>query len=296
MLLILDSTDTAISTCTPGIIFHSVLRESGPAERIVVDGSAYADRAYLEQAIRAWNPDIILNCVEYGDIDRAEYDRETAYAVNAFLMKDLASICRDRDTFLVHLGSSSVFSGRSGTPGREDDCHDPVNVYGDSKSLGEKFVAECECRSLTVRVPYLYGDGIPMFNHGIGLRNGSREVTLLEGQVLVPTRTADAARGVAALLAGGATGVYHFSATGSVTASEFAARALELAGLTGEGGEKIEIKQVGADEFLAPADRPVYNVLDTKKYEERTGLRPCRWEAALEEYIRNNRESLHFTV
>lgn len=296
MLLILDSTDNAISAYTPGNTFHSLLHESGTVERAFVDRFTYADRAYIEQAISNCNPDVILNCIEYGDIDRAEYERETAYAVNGLMMNTLASLCRDRDILLVTLGSSSVFSGRSGAPGREEDPHDPVNVYGDSKSLGEKLVAESECRSLTVRLPYLYGDGIPIFNHGMGPGNGVPGVTMVEGQVIAPTRTVDAARAVSALMTRGAMGVFHFSAAGTVMAAEFAAKALQLTGLNGEGDEKYVIKQVRDDEILAPADRPLYNVLDTKKYEDCTGLRPCRWEAALEDYIMNNRDSLYFTV
>jgi len=296
MLLILDSTDNSISAYTPGVTFHSILKESGPVERTVLDRLSSADNAHIEKVINDCNPDIVLNCIEYGDIDRAEYDRETAYWVNGFLMKNLASVCRERDALLVSLGSSSVFSGRSGAPGREEDRHDPVNVYGDSKSLGEKLVAESGCRSLTVRLPYLYGDGIPLFNHGIGPGYGQQGLTLLDGQVIAPTRTADAAMAVAALIACRATGVYHFSAGGTVVAADFAAKALELGGRSGGWGEKVDIKQVRDGEFLAPADRPVYNVLDTKKYEDCTGLRPNRWEAALEEYIVNNKDSIHFTV
>lgn len=295
MLLILDSTDNAISTYTTGNVFHSIFNEYGPVERIFLDQGNYNDCAFLENAVSSYNPDIILNCIEYGDIDRAEYDREIAYSVNGFLMKDIASLCRDRNIRLVALGSSFVFSGRSGTPGREDDIHDPINVYGDSKSLGEMLIVESGCRSLTVRLPYLYGDGIPLFNHGIGHGSGAREVTLMEGQVIAPTRTVDAARAVAVLVERGAAGVYHFCAGGSVMAAEFASRVLDLAGRPCEGGEKFAIKQVSDDEILAPADRPMYNVLDTGKYVECTGLRPCMWEAALDDYIMRNRDSLHIT-
>lgn len=292
MLLILDSTSNTISSHTLGISLHAALKESRAVDRAVIDYGVLSDRPSLADIINSYNPDIIVNCIEYNHIDRAEYDRETAYEVNSFALKNLAELCRDRNTLLVNPSTSSVFSGRTGGPVSESDCHDPVNVYGDSKSLGEAFIAESGCRHITFRLPYVYGEEIPLFNQGLVLMDGGGTLVVQSDLVIVPTSVDAAAAALSSLISAGATGTYHFSLEGSAFAAEFTAKAVDLLHRAGRINEKFEIKEVSGDDFLAPADRPLYNVLDTKKYSAFTGLLAPRWEEALEAYIMNNHETL----
>jgi dTDP-4-dehydrorhamnose reductase len=292
MLLILDSTSNSISSHTLGLSLHSAFKESRAVDRTVIEYGILSDRTALAAIISSYNPEIIVNCIEYNYIDRAEYDRETAYEVNSFAVKNLAELCRDRDTLLVNLSTSSVFSGRARVPVSESDCHDPVNVYGDSRSLGDVFIVESGCRHLTFRLPYVYGEGIPLFNQGLALMDGGGTLVVRSDQVIAPTSVDAAAAALSSLISAGATGTYHFSLGGSAYAVKFAVKALDLLYRAGRINEKFEIKEVAGDDFLAPADRPLYNVLDTKKYSAFTGLLAPRWEEALESYIMNNHESL----
>jgi dTDP-4-dehydrorhamnose reductase len=278
-----------------GISLHAALSASCPVERVLVDYGMFSDRSALERIINNYCPGTIINCAEYSDVDRAEYDRETAYAVNSFAVGTIAALCRERDALLVNLSTSSVFSGGAGVPVEENDGHDPVNVFGDSRSLGETFVAESGCRHLTVRLPYVYGGGIPLLNHGLAMMNGQGGLAVHSGQVIAPISAPAASAAVATLIAGGATGTFHVGPGGSVPAADFAGRALDLLHGAGRISEKIKINGIADDDFLAPAVRPLYNVLDTGKYSAFTGLPPSGWEEALDDFIRNNHGSLQIT-
>ena len=295
MLLILDSTSNSDSSYTLGISLHAALGATRAVERVVIEHGLLLDGTSLARILNGYEFHTIINCTEFSDIDRAEYEREAAYCVNGFAVGAMAEVCRERDALLVHLSTSSVFSGCAGAPVREEDIHDPLNVFGDSRSLGEMLVASTRCRHLTVRLPYVYGGGIPLFNHGLAMMSGHGVLAVHGGQVIAPMRAAEASTAVSALLDRGATGTFHIGPRDSATARDFAARALNLLLETGKIAEKTEITEVGGEDFLAPADRPLYNVLDTKKYSSFTGLMSSGWEAALEEYIGNHHGPVQVT-
>src|SRR5262245_49979477 len=86
-------------------------------------------------------PDVVINCAAYNFVDRAEEEPEVALAVNGLAVGNLAQVCEEIGSVLVHFSSDHVFGGRGGsTPFREEDSPAPVNNYGRSKRAGEKQV------------------------------------------------------------------------------------------------------------------------------------------------------------
>src|ERR1700733_8503358 len=74
-------------------------------------------------------PAYCINCAAYTAVDRAESDKETAFRVNGDAVGDLAAICKEYDTRLIHIFTDYVFDGLSATPLKETDPTGPVNVY-----------------------------------------------------------------------------------------------------------------------------------------------------------------------
>ena len=74
-------------------------------------------------------------------------------------MRDLALVCRDLGTFLVHFSSDYVFGldETNRQPWRESDAPGPVSVYGLSKLAGEYLVRANCLRHLVLRTCGLYG-------------------------------------------------------------------------------------------------------------------------------------------
>ncbi|MEJ2249674.1 MAG: SDR family oxidoreductase [Candidatus Lokiarchaeota archaeon] len=61
-----------------------------------------------------------------------------AIRINANFPWELANYAKQRGIKILSIGTDCVYSGEKGTY-KEDDPHDPLDVYGKSKSLGEVF-------------------------------------------------------------------------------------------------------------------------------------------------------------
>ncbi len=86
--------------------------------------------------IEALRPDAIVNAV--GVVKQRAEAKETvpSLEINALFPHRLLELCRGAGVRLVHLSTDCVFSGKKGNY-TEQDIPDPVDLYGQSKLLGE---------------------------------------------------------------------------------------------------------------------------------------------------------------
>ena len=126
-----------------------------------VEGDAY-DLDGLHSAIRAFRPDVVVNCVGLlrADCD-AHHDR--AVYLDAYFPHALAVIAEEEGARVFHLSTDCVFEGNGG-PYTEDSMPDAREFYGRAKALGELR----DDRNLTLRQSIVGPDIEP---HGIGLLN-----------------------------------------------------------------------------------------------------------------------------
>lgn len=82
------------------------------------------------------SPDVVINCIGVIKQDSAPGRAERMMAVNAQFPHRLADSCEQRGSRLVHISTDCVFSGKKGSYSESDEP-DPVDVYGESKLLGE---------------------------------------------------------------------------------------------------------------------------------------------------------------
>ena len=81
--------------------------------------------------------DVLINCmgvIRPHGMDGAE--RASTIMVNSIFPNLLADICEEKGCKLIHVSTDCVFSGADGNY-TEKSPHDPVDVYGMTKSLGE---------------------------------------------------------------------------------------------------------------------------------------------------------------
>ncbi|GAA3318372.1 hypothetical protein GCM10020331_020890 [Ectobacillus funiculus] len=108
------------------------------------------DRAALEltdeQAVAAHmekiQPDVILHCAAYTNVDGAETDRETAYQVNGLAAKYLAQAANKLGAKMLYVSTDYVFNGTGNKPYEVDEPTAPLGAYGETKLAGEAFVQE----------------------------------------------------------------------------------------------------------------------------------------------------------
>jgi dTDP-4-dehydrorhamnose reductase len=108
----------------------------------LIGGLSADDPIALKGVIDDVAPDVVINCVGIVKQLAAAKDAERSIAINALLPHQLARLCAERGSRLIHFSTDCVFSGRDG-PYREADVPDPTDLYGRSKLLGEVAYAHC---------------------------------------------------------------------------------------------------------------------------------------------------------
>lgn len=242
--------------------------------------------AAVKQALAEYTPEVIINCAAYTKVDQAETDYEAAVQVNALGVRNLALACKETGAVLVHISTDYVFDGRQNEPWRIYDERNPVNAYGRSKYLGERFLETIAPRYYLVRTSWLFGPGGPNFVETIlKLAREKGTLTVVDDQWGCPTYTIDLARALVCLVESGCYGVYHITNQGAATWYRFAREILAAAGV------KTNIKPVTTAGFPRPARRPAYSVLDSFPLKETIGYLLPPWQDALKRYFAERRNT-----
>src|SRR5947209_11469040 len=99
------------------------------------------DAAEVGAALRSAEPDVVVNCAAWTDVDGAEAARDAAVVVNGEGAGNVARAAREAGAWMIHISSDYVFDGAKRTPYVESDPTAPLSAYGDSKLAGERAVA-----------------------------------------------------------------------------------------------------------------------------------------------------------
>jgi dTDP-4-dehydrorhamnose reductase len=214
-------------------------------------GLDLADAPQLAASVRALLPGLIVNAAAYTAVDKAEAERDMAFAVNATAPRVLAEEAKRIGALLVHYSTDYVFDGTKPAPYVEDDATHPINVYGESKLAGEQALARAGCRHLILRTSWVYGPrGKNFFLTMRRLGKERPELRVVDDQVGAPTSSLAIAHATSQLLERGTEGLYHMTAAGETTWCGFA-RAI-LAG----AGNATPVVGIRTEDYPTPARRP----------------------------------------
>ena len=245
------------------------------------------DKEKIAAIIAKEQPTVIINCGALTNVDGCETQRDLAMAINAVGPKYLAEIARDQDMVLVQVSTDYVFDGagiiKDGElrPYQETDPVDPKTVYGESKAAGEKAVAETTPKHFIVRTAWLYGDGNNFVKTMLELAAKHPQLTVVNDQVGSPTSTVDLAAAIIDLIETDHYGIYHGTCEGQCSWYDFALEIFRLSGID------IPVAAVTSEQFVQPAPRPKYSVLENKALNDlkMNNFRP--WQLSLAEYLEN---------
>jgi dTDP-4-dehydrorhamnose reductase len=155
---------------------------------------------------------LVVNAAAYTNVERAEDDEKTAYAVNEDGARLLAQAAHDAGLGFVHVSTDFVFEGCKTGAYVETDAVKPLSVYGASKLAGELAVAEAYPEALIARTAWVFGSAGENFPVKI-LRaaRANPRLRVVTDEVGSPTYTVDLAAGILALAAAGAGGLFHLA-------------------------------------------------------------------------------------
>lgn len=275
---------TVLVTGAEGQLGRTITETLSAGHRVVAMGHGaldLTDPATVVETVARARPDVVINCAAYNDVDGAEDDPVTAFAVNAFAVRTLARACRRVDATLIHYSTDFVFDGSAAEPYPERAATNPQSVYAMSKLVGEWFAADAP--SYVLRVESLFG-GRDRTAPGSSLDRMARAI--LKGQTVhafadrtvSPSYADDVADATATLLARRpAPGLYHCVGSGSGTWVEVAT---ELARCLGRTAEIVPVNL--ADRPLKAA-RPAFCALSNAKLAG-LGIPMPAWQDAVRRY------------
>ena len=243
------------------------------------------DAAAVERFVAENRIDVIENCAAYTNVERAEDDEPTAYAINCTAVKNLAAAAARHGAVLIHVSTDYVFDGSGNRPCTEDMPTSPLGVYGRTKLAGEQAVSESGCRYLIFRTAWLYSvHGNNFLKTMLRLTAEREALNVVADQVGTPTYAADLARAIFDIVENGKTegneGIYHFSNEGVCSWYDFA---VEIAAEA--GNERCRINPCRTWEYPVKAVRPAYSVLDKGKYKRTFGAVVPHWRESMKRCI-----------
>ena len=279
-----------------GEAFHHVYRDDFDIRCSDIDVNAdwlscmdFRDADAYRSDVEAFGPDYLFHLGAYTSLEYCEDNPDDAYVTNTLAVENAVHIANTLQIPLLYISTAGIFDGAQETYDDWDEPN-PLGHYARSKYMGERFVA-ANCRQhLVCRAGWMMGAGPTKDKKFIQklmkqLKDGSRELFVVDDKLGTPTYTHDFARNVRLLLERELWGVYNMvcgGVTSRLEVAQYLVSALDLA-------DKVKVTPVGSDHFAQTyfAPRPDSERLLTKKLDLR-GLNAMRdWRECLDEYLAN---------
>lgn len=237
-------------------------------------------------------PDLVVNTAAFTAVDKAEDEKERAFAVNAQGAGYVANWCSDHEIPLIHISTDYVFSTPSYAPHAETEVPRALCVYGESKLEGERLVTRSGCRGYIIRTSALFGRYNPGFAGQIlnKLKQGGA-LRVVSDTRICPT-PAHALADAVALIAKRelsenkpCCGIYHFAGAPDTTWFDFAQRISWRALALGLIEKEPVLMAISSDEYGSKAQRPLDSRLSCARIEKVFGISAPSWEDYIDETL-----------
>ena len=260
------------------------------------DGTAVTKMDYVQmditnseevtETIKKVNPDVVVHCAAWTAVDLAEEseNKEKVMAINVGGTENIARVCKELDCKMVYISTDYVFDGY-GTRPWEEDCKDyaPLNVYGESKLMGEKVVSLNLEKYFIVRIAWVFGvNGNNFIKTMLNVGKKFDTLKVVNDQIGTPTYTYDLSRLLVDMIETDKYGYYHATNEGGyISWYDFACEIFKQAGY------KTKVNPVTTEEYgVSKARRPFNSRLNKTKLVD-NGFTPLPdWKDALSRYLK----------
>jgi dTDP-4-dehydrorhamnose reductase len=237
--------------------------------------------------VLGFKPDYLFHLGAFTDLEYCELNVAETYKTNTLSVENACYIANDLNIPLLYISTAGIFDGKKEF--YDDwDKPNPLGHYARSKYAGEMFVKENVRKHLICRAGWMMGAGPDKDKKFIQklmkqLKEGKKELFIVNDKDGTPTFTHDFAKNVKALLEKKYWGLYNMVCGGQTSRLEVAEELLDVLGLKG----KIKITAVNSDYYkdVYFAQRPANERLVNSKLNMRNLNLMQDWKVALKEYI-----------
>ncbi|MDQ6761746.1 MAG: dTDP-4-dehydrorhamnose reductase [Bacteroidota bacterium] len=226
-----------------------------------------------------------INCAAYTAVDDAEKNTKEAFRINADAAGNLASVCSDHQTKLIHISTDYVYDGRKPVALKEDDAVAPLNVYGLSKLRGEEFILNRYPSALIIRTSWVYSSyGKNFVKTILRLCKEKDKLNVINDQYGCPTYAADLAEIIMKFIEDAEddkayTGIVNYCNAGITTWFDFALAIKKYS------NSQCEILPIASSQYRTAAQRPAHSILDTSKIKAMLNIEIPAWEDSLKKCL-----------
>lgn len=239
------------------------------------------------KTIQHCHPDIIVNAAGYTAVDLAETETKLAEQLNKNAVSVIAKEAKKIGALFVHYSTDYVFDGGGHEAKVESNITLPINKYGETKLDGEIEIQRNCDKYLILRTSWVYSNrGSNFIKSIINLSQSYEKINVVNDQFGAPTGAellADCtAHAIKKFITDSSlSGVYHLTASGCTTWSEYAefilSNILE---------SKNKINPVPSALYKSIAKRPLNSRLNTEKFQKTFDLYLPDWRVGVQRVIR----------
>lgn len=232
-------------------------------------------------------PDVVINAAAYTAVDKAESEPAIADMLNHQAVKNLAGVCGEFDSVLVHISTDYVFDGASDAPYVESAETAPQSVYGKTKMLGERAICKSGCKHLIIRSAWIFSEhGANFLKTMLRLGRERNHVSVVNDQLGTPTYAQDLANAIIKTLPRIARnecpwGIYHYAGGTVISWYEFA-HEIFAAATTRDMQTPQEISALSTAEYPTAAPRPACSALSTTLFSQTFGVQASDWHKGIQ--------------
>lgn len=268
------------------LLWPNEVEMDSPSHRELDITSAKNVAAYFADS----RPQCVINLAAWTAVDKAESDAGAAFLVNAQGAAFLAEAARRLNVPILHVSTDYVFDGTADRPYRENDATRPLNVYGASKLAGELAVRAANPKAVVIRTAWVLSAHRSNFlKTMLKLGETNARVRVVSDQYGCPTSARDIARVLQRIALrtindrDAPWGIYHFVNAGWTSWHGLAEYVFDHQRRL--GGTRPCVDAIPSSDYPTPAARPRNSRLDTRLIGEKFGIKPRRWEQAVDDIL-----------
>lgn len=251
----------------------------------------------IGNTIQKFKPDLVINSAAMTDIDACENDRPRATEINFHAVANIAGQCDTVNAPLMQISTDYVFDGKDGERPYETDAPmNPVNVYGQTKMLGEEAVRHGLYWHVIMRTSLVFS----AFGENILVKTLQQIDTKDEIQAVIDQKAnPTSAESVCDALImmgdailrgkGNGFGTFHICGEPPVTRFEFLQAIMNAYAPFTERRPKLV--SVSSAQLPGRVPRPPCSILDCSKAREVYGIEPSRWREDLARAVKQYAEA-----
>jgi len=181
------------------------------------------DSKKLYKIIAKLQPELVIYCIGFANVDQSELLPEKAFNLNAIAPYHISSMCQEFNVKFVHISTDHYVVEKNWLLGEEMFVACP-NIYSTSKLLGESYVLLANSNSIIVRANFFHfsqNNSINFLDRCINHANNGAVIYGFQDIFFTPISTTYLSSAIMALVNQNFTGLIHVSSNEQVSKYTF---------------------------------------------------------------------------